>query len=186
MGKILRVEALHFSRFARENAMCKKEKISASISAEIKIRDNMRCRGCGGGFLSKNDLECDHIMPESAGGKTDCDNLQALCKHCNIAKSDVVDPIGWALPIWPEITDETFAREGRQVESRQAKFKGRVQQAKARAMLYWRCLRQTWTESKHDWNGRKSAKISKLSAHKRIAKMKGEKYAEKIRKMVAV
>ena len=67
--------------------MCKKEKISASISAEIKIRDNMRCRGCGGGFLSKNDLECDHIMPESAGGKTDCDNLQALCKHCNIAKS---------------------------------------------------------------------------------------------------
>ena len=169
--------------------MCRKDKISASMSADIKARDNMRCRGCGGGFLSPSDLTCDHIMPESAGGKTDAENLQALCWHCNAVKGVAIDPLGWNLPVWPAIDwndPQAVQAEAKATQARQDEFRARVQQTKAREMLYWQCLRQTWTESKHSWNGRKSARISKLSAHKRIAKIKGEKFAEKIRKMVSV
>ena len=35
-----------------------------------------------------NEMEGDHIVPWSKGGKTIPDNLQMLCKRCNGLKSD--------------------------------------------------------------------------------------------------
>ena len=43
-----------------------------------------KCNLCG----SKDRLEFDHIIPVSKGGKSTADNLQILCKSCNIKKSN--------------------------------------------------------------------------------------------------
>jgi 5-methylcytosine-specific restriction endonuclease McrA len=67
-----------------------KAKISDSVRAKVLTRDSFICRACGFGG-SENyawALECDHILPESAGGKATVENLQCLCGACNKAKSD--------------------------------------------------------------------------------------------------
>lgn len=43
-------------------------------------------------WKKKQDLEIDHILPISKGGKSTIDNLQTLCKTCNKEKSDLVIP----------------------------------------------------------------------------------------------
>lgn len=45
------------------------------------------CVGCGK-KLRKNDVDIDHILPRSLGGKDDIDNLQCLCKTCNRSKGN--------------------------------------------------------------------------------------------------
>lgn len=45
------------------------------------------CVKCGEHF-SIEEMEADHILPWSKGGKTDKDNCQMLCKQCNRRKSD--------------------------------------------------------------------------------------------------
>ena len=45
------------------------------------------CPKCGKGF-DYSEMEGDHIIPWSKGGKTSYDNLQMLCKRCNATKSD--------------------------------------------------------------------------------------------------
>ena len=45
------------------------------------------CIKCGEHF-SIEEMEADHILPWSKGGKTDKDNCQMLCKQCNRRKSD--------------------------------------------------------------------------------------------------
>ena len=49
---------------------------------EIFERDNFTCQKCG----SRRLLTIDHIIPKSKGGLTVKDNLQTLCKACNIKK----------------------------------------------------------------------------------------------------
>ena len=44
------------------------------------------CPMCGNHFLIE-EMEADHIDPWHSGGKTDVDNGQMLCKHCNRIKS---------------------------------------------------------------------------------------------------
>jgi 5-methylcytosine-specific restriction endonuclease McrA len=66
-----------------------KAKISDKVRATILARDNHICRACGFGGSANFAafLDCDHIVAESNGGKTTVDNLQCLCKACNIAKA---------------------------------------------------------------------------------------------------
>ena len=45
------------------------------------------CPKCGEAF-TYDEMEGDHIVPWSQGGKTEYDNLQMLCKKCNRRKSD--------------------------------------------------------------------------------------------------
>lgn len=47
-------------------------------------RDNYRCVFCG----SSCRLEVDHIIPWSAGGSDDIDNLRTLCHWCNVDRSN--------------------------------------------------------------------------------------------------
>jgi len=70
--------------------MTKKKAVSPKIAAPIKARDNHICRACGFGGSANYAfaLECDHIIPESKGGKTTENNLQCLCGACNRAKSN--------------------------------------------------------------------------------------------------
>lgn len=44
------------------------------------------CKMCGKHF-DYNEMECDHIIPWHDGGKTEPQNLQLLCFHCNIKKA---------------------------------------------------------------------------------------------------
>lgn len=66
-----------------------KAAISSSVRATVLARDSYICRACGfgGGAHYAPFLDCDHIIAESKGGKTTADNLQCLCKGCNIAKT---------------------------------------------------------------------------------------------------
>ena len=59
-------------------------KVSNRLRFAIYKRDGNRCRYCG----STHNLEIDHKIPISKGGKSTPDNLQTLCKRCNKEKSD--------------------------------------------------------------------------------------------------
>jgi 5-methylcytosine-specific restriction endonuclease McrA len=48
------------------------------------MRDGRICRYCGS---DQEPLHIDHIIPRKAGGTHDLDNLQVLCKSCNLRKS---------------------------------------------------------------------------------------------------
>ena len=56
--------------------------LSNTIRQAIKKRDGEKCNYCG----STHELEIDHILPVSKGGNSNEDNLQVLCKQCNILK----------------------------------------------------------------------------------------------------
>lgn len=56
-----------------------------------------KCAACrrvfGDGGMSP---QLDHIIPRSRGGHTDFENLQLLCRDCNLTKM-AKDPVDWAL-----------------------------------------------------------------------------------------
>jgi 5-methylcytosine-specific restriction endonuclease McrA len=45
------------------------------------------CKYCG----SKDDMHVDHIVPLSRGGEHRWENLQPLCRRCNIGKNDMLE-----------------------------------------------------------------------------------------------
>ena len=49
-------------------------------------RDGFKCAKCG----ELNDLHLDHIVPLALNGSNDLDNLQLLCRTCNIQKRDTI------------------------------------------------------------------------------------------------
>ncbi|MBI4124367.1 MAG: HNH endonuclease [Deltaproteobacteria bacterium] len=51
----------------------------------ILIRDNYTCQYCGG-QLKKNQLNLDHVIPRSRGGKTTWENVVTSCHDCNRLK----------------------------------------------------------------------------------------------------
>ena len=66
------------------NSICRVErgKVTNKMRFAIYNRDHNRCRRCG----SRYNLEVDHIIPISKGGKSTYDNLQTLCHRCNVRK----------------------------------------------------------------------------------------------------
>ncbi len=46
------------------------------------------CANCGSKFKTRERLQIDHIIPMSKGGLTIPENLQVLCRTCNMQKSD--------------------------------------------------------------------------------------------------
>lgn len=46
-----------------------------------------KCVRCGRKF-TKNQIDVDHIIPQSLGGSDDLGNLQCLCVHCNRSKGN--------------------------------------------------------------------------------------------------
>ena len=70
-------------------SICRVErgKVSNKIRFAVYDRDNHRCIRCG----AKQDLEIDHVFPISKGGKTTLNNLQTLCRNCNMKKSNTIE-----------------------------------------------------------------------------------------------
>lgn len=62
-------------------------RISARLRAEVLARDSFRCQMCGASPADKGaKLVIDHRVPRSWGGKTEADNLWAVCVACNSGK----------------------------------------------------------------------------------------------------
>ena len=57
---------------------------SKKLKIQILDKFNYTCQKCG----SHENLQIDHIIPYSKGGKTVFNNLTVLCKYCNRQKSD--------------------------------------------------------------------------------------------------
>ena len=58
--------------------------ISETTKKVVFARDAGKCQCCG----STQNLEYDHIVPYSCGGKSDASNVQLLCMKCNRSKSN--------------------------------------------------------------------------------------------------
>jgi hypothetical protein len=67
---------------------CANRRVPDNIRAAVLVRDGGRCRKCRRSI----NLEMDHIVPISKGGKTEEANLQTLCRRCNRAKSKKLVP----------------------------------------------------------------------------------------------
>ena len=67
-----------------------KRDIPIGLRFNVLKRDNYKCKICGGSPAIDNNiqLQVDHIYPFSKGGKTMLENLQTLCKDCNLGKSN--------------------------------------------------------------------------------------------------
>lgn len=72
------------------DSICRVErgKVSNKMRFAVYERDGYRCRKCG---RRTNDLEVDHIIPISKGGKSTFDNLQTLCHRCNMKKGSKIE-----------------------------------------------------------------------------------------------
>ena len=65
-----------------------RSKMSESMRYDVLKRDGFRCKICGASSKDGANLQVDHIIPVSKGGKTEMNNLQTLCSRCNIGKSN--------------------------------------------------------------------------------------------------
>src|SRR5215470_17965012 len=63
-------------------------RVPDSIRALVLVRDGGRCRRCRRSI----NLEMDHIVPVSKGGRTEEANLQTLCRRCNRVKARKLVP----------------------------------------------------------------------------------------------
>lgn len=61
--------------------------ISDKIRRTVYERDGYACVRCSG----RDNLTVDHKWPYSRGGTNTLDNLQTLCKPCNLSKNDHID-----------------------------------------------------------------------------------------------
>lgn len=65
--------------------------INKKMRAMILTRDNSTCQMCGKSVKEDEvKLVIDHVIPLNWGGKTEFDNLQALCESCNEGKKAFV------------------------------------------------------------------------------------------------
>ena len=66
-----------------------KSTIPQTLRYKILNRDRNTCQSCGA-RAPEAQLEIDHIIPISKGGKTDEKNLTTKCKECNRGKADKI------------------------------------------------------------------------------------------------
>jgi len=77
-----------FMGYSRKDIRGYKTRIAGYIRPKLRLevlkRDNFVCVYCG----NNKQLEVDHIIPRTNGGKTIFENLQTLCLLCNRAKGN--------------------------------------------------------------------------------------------------
>jgi hypothetical protein len=74
----------------------KRKRTTRNINLRLRFmilqRDNFSCKKCGRSPAKDTSviLHIDHIIPWSKGGETEVNNLETLCKNCNLGKSNVL------------------------------------------------------------------------------------------------
>ena len=66
---------------------------SASLRYDVLARDQFTCQICGRSQNDRGKLHVDHIYPIAKGGKTEINNLRALCDRCNLGKKDKIEAL---------------------------------------------------------------------------------------------
>jgi len=69
-----------------------KRKVSESLKKQVAAAQSWDCKACR--MRLPASYEVDHIVPLSAGGTNDHDNLQALCRNCHGEKTQRENPTG--------------------------------------------------------------------------------------------
>lgn len=87
--KIKQIRRLAIDEFITDMVDFNPEKadITTRLRLAILNRDRSTCQVCGKSAPTV-EIEVDHIVPFSKGGKTKPENLQTVCRRCNIAKSN--------------------------------------------------------------------------------------------------
>lgn len=67
--------------------MTTRRNIPLGLRHSVMERDGYRCRHCGESAADTT-LHIDHVSPLAAGGSNSEENLQTLCRDCNLGKSD--------------------------------------------------------------------------------------------------
>lgn len=91
----------------------------AFARAKLFRRDRMTCAYCGQRFQER-DLQCEHILPESRGGRWTWMNLVTACAGCNGRKADrTPEEAGMPLVYLPYVPSrfENFLLEGRSIRA---------------------------------------------------------------------
>ncbi len=87
-----------------------KRKTNAKLSRKnLFIRDNYQCQYCNVRFYH-HELTWDHVVPRSAGGKGNWNNIVAACKSCNWKKGsrqDITPVRKTYTPSWREIYNQS-------------------------------------------------------------------------------
>lgn len=65
--------------------MADRTKINDKLRFEVFRRDGYTCQYCGKS-ATEAELEIDHVIPVSKGGKNEISNLKTACKSCNAGK----------------------------------------------------------------------------------------------------
>ena len=60
--------------------------IPSDVRINVWIRDGGKCKACG----CEENLEFDHIIPVTKGGSNTANNIELLCKKCNMKKIDKI------------------------------------------------------------------------------------------------
>jgi hypothetical protein len=71
-----------------EEQIKKRRAIPLGIRYQILTRDKSTCQCCGAKACDGVQLHVDHIKPVSKGGTNIFENLQTLCRDCNLGKSN--------------------------------------------------------------------------------------------------
>ena len=84
--------------FTLQEIKSRNPKVGFQIDKEVheaaKQSNGMyKCVYCGMTSPKEEDFQIDHIKPMSKGGLTVRENLQLLCRHCNLTKSDHEDDL---------------------------------------------------------------------------------------------
>ena len=71
---------------AKSKRVSPNRNIPQDVKNAVWKRDGRQCVMCG----SNKDLQYDHIIPLSLGGGNQVENIQLLCKDCNLTKSNKI------------------------------------------------------------------------------------------------
>lgn len=69
--------------------------ISRKLRAQVFLKSHGRCAHCAV-KITEGRFQADHVIRWSDGGRTELDNLQALCLPCHAVKTRTVDTPGAA------------------------------------------------------------------------------------------
>jgi hypothetical protein len=62
---------------------------SVRLQMKVLIRDGNKCRLCGITIVGRENMHFDHDIPWIKNGETTFENMQILCRNCNLAKGDL-------------------------------------------------------------------------------------------------
>jgi 5-methylcytosine-specific restriction endonuclease McrA len=83
VGRPIRLRTRRSER-AQRKVVPKQDTAPVSVDTRLFVwqRDGGRCCNCG----SRSDLHFDHVIPRSWGGSSTAENVQLLCRRCNLRK----------------------------------------------------------------------------------------------------